>query len=177
MIAFRHADPRFPFLWERQSQPPGRWNAAGEITQYLADTPAGAWAEFLRHEEIREPGDLATIRRALWAVELGEPPTAAPDLPEATLLGGRDSWRDCQTWAAERRKSGATGITTGITAPSAALLPGGASGCRVDGGLRPGPARDGRVFALFGRRLDLIGWVAAAEGRPDEELLERVRHF
>ena len=30
MIAFRHADPRFPFLWERGTQPAGRWHAMGE---------------------------------------------------------------------------------------------------------------------------------------------------
>ena len=64
MILFRHADPRFPFLWETASQPAGRWHAPGEgPVHYLADTPDGAWAEFLRHEEIRDPEDLAGIRR------------------------------------------------------------------------------------------------------------------
>ncbi len=40
MIAYRHADPRFPFLWESNAQPPGRWHGIGEgPVQYLADTP------------------------------------------------------------------------------------------------------------------------------------------
>ena len=52
MIAFRHADPRFPFLREDSSQHVGRWNGTGELTHYFCDTPDGAWAEFLRHEEI-----------------------------------------------------------------------------------------------------------------------------
>lgn len=65
----------------------------------------------------------------------------------------------------------------GITAPSAALNPGAASGWRVDGGLRSGPNRDGKVFVLFGRRPDIIGWAATIDGRPDRDLLPKVRHF
>jgi hypothetical protein len=47
----------------------------------------------------------------------------------------------------------------------------------VAGGVHPGPKRDGRVIVLFGARPDLLGWEAAHEGRPSEELLSRVRHF
>jgi RES domain-containing protein len=62
VIAFRHADRRFPFLWEGSGQPAGRWNATGDSPiHYFADTPDGAWAEFLRHEGITSPEDLATI--------------------------------------------------------------------------------------------------------------------
>ena len=64
-----------------------------------------------------------------------------------------------------------------MTAPSAALLPGAAGGWRVDAGLRPGPARDGRVFVLYGSRPDLVGWAATVAGRPGSELLPHVRHF
>lgn len=71
MIAFRHVDPRFPFLWEDPRQPAARWHDTGEGTvQDLADTPDGTWAELLRHEEITTPEDVATIRRALWAIEV-----------------------------------------------------------------------------------------------------------
>ena len=67
MIVFRHADPRFPFLWETASQPSGRWHAAGQgPAHYLADTPFGAWAELLRHEEITDTADLAGVRRAIF---------------------------------------------------------------------------------------------------------------
>jgi hypothetical protein len=55
MIVYRHADARFPFLWEGASQPPARWHGPGEgPVQYFADTPDGARAEFLRHEGIVE---------------------------------------------------------------------------------------------------------------------------
>lgn len=173
MIAFRHADPRFPFLREDSSQPVGRWNRPGQLTHYFADTPDGAWAEFLRHEEISDSADLLTIRRALWAVEIGDEPAPRPELAPETLAGDMQSWTDCQREADRLRSGGAPGLT----APSAALRAGGAQGWRVDGGLRSGPARDGKVFALFGQRSDLVGWPAAAAGRPGEELLERVRHF
>ena len=172
MIAYRHADPRFPFLREDLSQSAGRWNAAGELIHYFCDTPDGAWAEFLRHEEIRDPQDLLTIRRALWAVDIGEPPSHEPGLPRQMLLGGRESWPACQHAAQEHRKH-----ADGIAAPSAALNPGAARGWRVDGGLRPGPDRDGKVFALFGLRPGLVGWAATIDGRPDRDLLPKIRHF
>ena len=89
MIVFRHGDPRFPFLWEVAEQPPGRWHGPGEgPANCLADTPDGAWAEFLRHEEIRDPEDLATIRRTIWAVEIGDEPATSPALPKRHLFGG-----------------------------------------------------------------------------------------
>ena len=71
MIAFRHCDRRWPFLWESAVQPQARWHGEGEgPVQYLADTPDGAWAEFLRHEEITDEADLAGVSRALWAVSV-----------------------------------------------------------------------------------------------------------
>ncbi len=75
LIGFRHTNPAYPFLWEGAGQPESRWNRKGEgPVQFLADTPDGAWAEFLRHEEITDPDELPGIRRSLWAVDLGEPP-------------------------------------------------------------------------------------------------------
>lgn len=62
MIVFRQADPRYPFLWDTAAQPPARWHGPGEgPAHYFADTPAGAWAELLRHEEITDPDDAATL--------------------------------------------------------------------------------------------------------------------
>lgn len=173
MIAFRHADPRFPFLRETASPGPGRWNLPGQLTHYFSDTPDGAWAEFLRHEEITNPEDLSNVRRALWAVEVGDPPGALPELPAAVLTGSRASWTACQREAVRLRRAGAAGVT----APAAALAPGGAHGVRVEGGERPGPARDGLTIVLFDARPDLIGWRATASGGPAPELLARVRHF
>ncbi len=174
MIVFRHADPRFPFLWESSDQPPGRWHGEGDgPAHYFADTPYGAWAEFLRHEEIRDPEDLAGIRRALWVVEVPRPPAARPRLVDAVLSGGPGSYAECQAEAARLRRRRARGLR----APSAALLPGGAGGWTVDGGLRPGPRRDGEIHVLFGRRSDLLGWPVVLAGRPADEVLERVAHF
>src|SRR6202011_1235998 len=71
MIVYRHADPRFPFLWESVDQPAARWHGPGEgPVQYFADTPDGAWAKFLRHEGITKESELANVRRALWAIEV-----------------------------------------------------------------------------------------------------------
>ena len=172
MIAFRHADRRFPFLSEHAPPVAGRWNAAGELTHYFCDTPDGAWAEFLRHEEIRDPQDLLTIRRSMWAVEIGEAPAVQPEAPPEQLLGGPETWPACRKLAQQHRQQ-----ANGITAPSAALLPGAAHGWRADGGLQPGPSRDGKVFVLFGPRPDLIGWAACSDGRPKGELLALVRYF
>jgi len=174
VIAFRHADPRYPFLWEEASQPGARWHGPGEgPVQYLCDTPDGAWAEFLRHEEIRDPEELATVRRALWAVELGDEATYEPQLPAEVLTGGPDTYAACREEARRLRRLGATRVA----APSAALLRGAARGWRVDGGLQPAPDRDAKVLVLFGSRPDIVGWVAATEGRPGEELLPFVQHL
>ncbi len=96
-----------------------------------------------------------------------------PALPLEVSTGAPGTYESCQSEARRLRAQGATAMT----APSAALLPGAASGWRVDGGLRPGPARDGRVFVLYGSRPDLVGWAATVAGRPGSELLPHVRHF
>jgi hypothetical protein len=172
VIVFRHADVRFPFLWESSDQPAARWHGAGEgPVGYFAETPDGAWAEFLRHEEISDPADLAGVARSVWAIELPDPPRATPRLPKAALTGGLDSYPACQAEARRIRSAGAPGLI----APSAALPARTPSGFRTDGGLRPGPARSERVFVVFGAQRTLVGWSACAEGRPRADLLPRVR--
>jgi hypothetical protein len=172
VIAFRNADTRTPFLWESDEQPPARWHGAGEgPVAYFAETPDGAWAEFLRHEEITDPADLAGVHRAIWAVELPEPPMTSPRLPVAILTGDRSSWPACQSTARRLRSRGAAGLV----APSAALLDGTPSGFRTAGGLRPAAARRERTLVLFGARPELVGWCACSAGRPRADLLSRVR--
>ncbi len=177
MNLFRHADPRFPFFWESRDQPPARWNARGEgPVQYLTDTPDGAWAEFLRHEGITDADDLLGVERDLWAVELvpEDEPSAAPPLPPAVLEGGTETYPACQ---AEARRLRALGLS-GFIAPSAALLPGAASGWRVVGGaVQPGYRRDGEVIVLFGLQPHVFGWCACFRGRPDPRILPKVRHL
>lgn len=154
MIAYRHNDNRFPFLWEDAGQPSGRWNRAGEgPAQYFADTPGGAWAEFLRHEEIRDEEDLRGIRRALWAVEIGDPNAVAPELQDTLCRGGRSTYPACQEEASRLRGAGARALE----ARSAALHDGAAGGRRVELGFREGPRADGKVLVLFGARPDVVG--------------------
>ena len=175
MIAYRHADPRFPFLWESADQPPARWHGFGEgPVHYFADTPDGAWAEFLRHEGITEESELANVRRALWAVELPDDLATVPArLPAAVLTGGAPTWDACQKEARRLRSQG----SMALCAPSAALLPGCAHGWNVNGGLRPAAARDGNVIAVFGLQPGLTGWAAASAARPRSDLLACVRHL
>jgi len=173
VILFRIVDSRFPFLWESIGQPPSRW--AGEVeapVNVFADTPDGAWAELLRHEEITDIEDLAGLRTTLWVVEVDRSPAESTTLPAKVLTGDAGSYPQCRRWARRIHTRG----SDGFTAPSAALLPGGARGYRVDSGLKAAPARDGRVIVLFGPRPDLRAWVACRDGRPDESLLSRVRY-
>jgi hypothetical protein len=174
VIVYRQAPPGYPFLWESADQPPGRWHAAGEgPAQYFATSPEAAWAELIRHEEITDPEDLVTVRRAMWAVDLPDDAGAVrPDLDLATLRGGRGTYRACQREAGRLREAGAEGIRT----PSAALEAG-PSGHRVDGGLVDGPERQDDVIVLFGRRPRIVAHLACAEGRPSVTLLPRVRRF
>jgi len=173
VIVFRHADARYPFLWETGKQPAARWHGEGEgPVAYFAETPDGAWAEFLRHEEITDPADLEGIVRSVWAIELPDPPETTPRLPVAIMTGDRSTYERCRTEARRLRARAA-----GLVAPSAAVRQRTPSGFRVDGGLRPAASRPERVFVLFGPQPALVGWSACAEGRPRADLLGRVRHF
>lgn len=175
MIAYRSVDSRYPFLWEGPGQPPARWHDAGEgPVQYLSDNPDGAWAEFLRHEGIRDPNELAGVARAIWAVRVDpieELPVAALDAK--ALIGGERTYGACRGEARRLRQKGARGLV----APSAALKEGAGAGWRVDGGLRPGPASQARTVVLFGERPDLVGWSVADQAAPREDVLAQVRHF
>ena len=176
MILFRHCDRRFPFLWESSAQPGARWHADGEgPAQYFSDTPSGAWAEFLRHEGVRDEKDLEGIRRALWAVEV---PIEAlevrePALDAEALRGGPETYPRCQAEARRLRTAGAEALR----AASAALKAGGAAGWVVDGGEGEGAPRDGFVLALFAHHFDCVGWPAVETGAPPARVLGRVRHF
>jgi len=174
MIVFRQVDGRYPFLWEDRGQPAGRWHADGDgPAHYFADTPDGAWAEFLRHEEITDAEDVATIRRQMWAVEIGDAPAERPTLADRVVTGGPESYARCQAEARRLRDGGAQRIV----APSAALVRGGARGLSVNGGVQRATERDGTVIVIFGAPADLVGWIAADAGFPSVDLLERVHHY
>jgi RES domain len=184
MIGFRQCDARCPLLWDDASQPEGRWHGAGEgPAHYFADTPDGAWADFLRHEEIRDPADLVTIRRAIWVVDLGDGPAVTPEVSPAVARGDRSTYAACQEAARRLRAAGHRRLRV----PAAALQPDGARGHRLDGGESPASSppsspssqNGGTLFVLFGdpAELGLVGWPAAVDAAPPRALLARVRHY
>lgn len=177
MLWFRNCDPAYAFLWESPGQPAARWHGVGQgPVHYLADTPAGAWAELLRHEAITEAEDLADVARALWAVRVPDVDVAGAHhvrLARTVSTGGLDTYGRCQAYARRQRTAGATALL----APSAALSQGAAGGHHTDGGLRPGPAADGRVLVLIGARPDLMAWAVVTAGAPPADVLPVVRHL
>ena len=173
MIVFRNSDRDVPFFWESDAQRAGRWHEdGGGPAQYLSSTPDAAWAEFLRHQEIDDPADLAGIERCLWAAEIpDDEPVGLPALPAALLRGDVSSYPACR---AEARRIRSTGMTR-LVAPSAAVDETLASGWRTDGGLVPGEVRQESTIVLFGARPAVHAWQACALGRPAVSLLARVR--
>lgn len=175
MIVFRQNGVGYPFLWERKDQAPARWHGKDEgPVQYFSDTADGAWAEFLRHQDIVDPTDLEGISRDIWAVEIpaGEKLSSC-GLNEDVCTGGKSTYTVCRKAARTLRARGVSGIKV----PSAALLHGAAGGWKVDGGIVAASRRNGKSIVLFGRRSKLRGWKVAASARPSAEILNKVRYF
>ena len=178
-IWFRHADSRFPFLWATAAQPAARWHGTGEgPANYLADTPDGAWAEFLRHEEITDPADLVGVRRRLWAVEVPASRAdnaARPRVAASVRAGGLASYGECQAIARRLRARGVDALLV----QSAALLAGSARGQGMHAGtLVEASRRNGRVLVLFGRdHRGLRGWACGDASAPTDRLLSLVAHL
>lgn len=175
MIVFRHCDSRFAFLASSTAQAPARWHGPGDgPVSYFADTPVGAWAEFLRHEGITDPADLAGVERSLWAVEIPDGGYEKPVLEDTVLRGGTESYPACQSEAKRLRALN----TARIEAPSAALVSGGACGWVVDPVVnRSSTPREGRVFIIFGPQPTIVGWPAVEAGSPPERTLPLVHHL
>jgi hypothetical protein len=174
MIGFRNSDPRWPFLRSDATQPPARWHALGDgPASYFSDTAVGAWAEFLRHEEITDVADLAGVQRSLWSVEIPDTGYGTPGLARATLRGDRTSHSMCQAEAERLRSAG----HVRLKAPSAALLPGAASGWSCTPNEVPAALRDGFVCVLFGTPDGLVGWPVVEAGQPPARVLPLVNHF
>ncbi len=180
-LGFRVCDRHHPFLWTKPGQSTGRWNRAGDQpVHYLASTPIVAWAEWIRHQEIHEPDDLAGVAAALWAVLIPES-WGGEELQEVTLplqavLGTK---ADAQTarlnMVTQLKRQGAQGLL----APSAALhqshnnLP-----CMqviADGEQAATLAMPAHVILLWCQADQLPGWCCVPEGRPGPELLPLVR--
>lgn len=172
-VAFRWSSYDTP-LWARPNRSAQRWNNAGEApTQYLSLTTDGAWAELIRSEELRTPGDVRTVSMPMWVLRIHETNIAdyrtferadAAGFPPEALVA--EDHERCQVEGARLRAQGFRGVLT----PSAAL---------------PGSQN----LTLFGSRLAvewdcpdrerLASFVPVkqlAVGRPPDGLLCHVRH-
>ncbi len=170
LVAFRQTDYDVPF-WARDNSQPGRWNVIGDPpTQYWSLHPDGAWAEFLRQEELTAVGDLERLRRPIWVCRISLAPLA--DLRRADERARwsvtpddliDSDWTRCQRLAGTLREHG----IAGVIAPSAAIA--GHDSLTVFG---PRRAID------LHRRPVLHSTVPAAvvaRGAPDPALLDRIR--
>jgi RES domain len=168
---FRYANYDTPF-WSRPNTLPGRWHLPGDgPTQYLSLSPAGAWAELIRHEDLHTEDEVAQVRTKLWIVELNAGNLADYGSFDLALTAGFDpgalvdeDYTRCQEEGARLRSLG----YRGVVAPSAAL---------------PGAIN----VTLFGARYS-IRWMVqpvtasaipaaiAAIGAPPPGIVARVRH-
>ena len=180
-LGFRVCDRRHPFLWSGAGQASGRWNRTGDQpVHYLASTPTVAWAEWIRHQEITDPGDLAGVAAALWAVlipqEWGKKELDSVALHFDQVLDTSPAAQEARLALVELlKKLGAQGLL----APTAALhhsdkvLP----AVRVSNGSEQPEllAMPAQVILLWCEARLLPGWCCVPEGRPGAELLPLVR--
>jgi RES domain-containing protein len=124
-VAYRATSYDTP-LWVFPNRRPGRWNDPddGTIAQYCTLDAAAPLAEFVRHEDLRQPEDAGEVRLALWQLRLME--GAVLDLSSPEKAGDQgvawddlvaDDWRACQQLARDVLAEGGRGVI----APCAAL--------------------------------------------------------
>ena len=170
--AYRYSSYDTP-LWSRPNSEGGRWHNPGDDpTQYLALSTDGAWAELIRHEELKSEQEVALVHIQMWAIQIDqalvvdystfERAEAASFDPEALVS---DNYTRCRQEGTRLRAKG----YHGVVAPNAAL---------------PGE----RNLTLFGPRV-ASSWdqppllkssmptVVVAVGTPPVGLLERVRRY
>jgi len=180
-LGFRVCDRRHPFLWSGPGQAAGRWNRSGDQpVHYLACTPTVAWAEWIRHEEITDPGDLAGVAAALWAVlipqEWGSGELESVAMPLDQVLDPSPAAQDARLALVEQlKKQGAQGLLapTAALRESDAVLP----AVRVRNGTEQPErlTRPAQVILLWCEASALPGWCCVSEGRLGAELLPLVR--
>ena len=172
MLLFRNCASGYPFLWDNSNQPAARWHAAAEgPAHYMASTPEGAWAEFLRAEEITEVEDIEDIRnRSLWMVEVDDKYQSLPitELADRFRTEPGISWEECQAEGARLRTLGAEGLRT----PSAALDM--TRWYSVENGQELPCQSEAVNFVFFGRRPEFKGHCITRQGQPNSDLLDRV---
>jgi hypothetical protein len=139
-----------------------------------------AWAEWIRHQEITDPGDLAGVAAALWAVlipqEWGTRDLDPVALPLDQVLDISPAAQEARlALVGHLKKQGAQGLL----APTASLhhsdkvLP----SVRVSNGSEQPEllAMPAQVILLWCEARLLPGWCCVPEGRPGAELLPLVR--
>jgi len=143
-IAYRATSYDTP-LWVFPNRRRGRWNDPDDqiISQYCSLDAAAPFAEFVRHEDLRDVRDAAEVRLSIWQLQLMEgaivdlstrESASKQDVAWEGLLA--DDWAACQQTARDILAAGGRGVI----APCAAL-PGSVS------------------LTLFGARSE-IGWSA-----------------
>lgn len=180
-LGFRVCDRRHPFLWSGAGQASGRWNRTGDQpVHYLASTPTVAWAEWIRHQEITDPGDLAGVAAALWAVlipqEWGAKELDSVAMHLDQVLDSSREAQDARLALVEHLKKK---DAQGLLAPTASLhhsdkvMP----AVRVSNGTEQPEqlAMPAQVILLWCEARLLPGWCCVPEGRPGAELLPLVR--
>jgi hypothetical protein len=168
-LGFRQTAQGVPVLWESSVQPAARWHTLGDgPLQYFASSPEGAWAEWLRHEEIKNPAELNDVTRVLWCAELGEAALAQPELSRKVLLGNEDVYPQCQAEAKRLQDAGEAGLEVVSAALTHTLE------CRTDNGVKV-ETGEALVYVLFGAQPKLRASRVSEGGLPD--ILGRVRHF
>jgi hypothetical protein len=172
-VAFRYSDYDVP-LWARANSRGGRWHRARtEGTQYLSLSVDGSWAELVRWENLRTPGEVRLVRMPMWVLRIRESRLADYSSFERAEEGGfppealvDEDYTRCQEEGDRLRSVG----FRGVLAPSASC---------------PGEVN----LTLFGPRV-AVSWdtpaaklLAAfiptkqlAVGHPPEAVLPRVRH-
>ena len=113
-------------LWALPNRRPGRWSHPDDwtIAQYFTLDAAAPLAEFVRHEDLRDPADAAEIRVRTWqlrvregaVVDLSGPDRAARQRVSWDDLVA-DDWEPCQRLGREVQAAGGRGVV----APNAAL--------------------------------------------------------
>ena len=147
---------------------------------YLATTPTVAWAEWIRHQDIEDPDDLAGVAAALWAVLIpaawGSTDLPAVELPiEQVLSGSHEAQAARLELVNALRRQGAQGLL----APTAALHHSDrVSPCmRVCDGVQQQDQLElsAQVILLWCPATLLAGWCCVPEGRPGPEVLPLIR--
>jgi RES domain-containing protein len=124
-VAYRATSYDTP-LWVFPNRRAGRWSHPddGIIAQYCTLDAAAPLAEFVRHEDVREPAVAQEIRLSVWQLQLLEGAMLDLSSPEKAADQGiawddlvSDDWRTCQQVARDLIDVGGRGVI----APCAAL--------------------------------------------------------